>query len=106
MIKAKFFFNFLLFFCSFASPLRQQCVDYRRFSDVVEESFVQQSLERAPLIVPLQHLPTKDSEKNFLNFDERIVLADAIRKLSKKPEQENNLMSIFQVSCLLTRFIL
>ncbi|KAJ3666453.1 hypothetical protein Zmor_001895 [Zophobas morio] len=80
----------------FASPLRRECVDYRRFSDVVEEAFTQLSLERAPLIVPLQHLPIKDGERNFLNFDERRTLSCAMRKLSKKPEMELNLMSIFQ----------
>lgn len=95
-----YFFSGFYFFYRFASPLRQEFVDYRRFSDVVEESFGQQNLERAPLIVPLQHLPIRDSEKNFLNFDERIILSNAMRKLSQKPEQENNLMSIFQVNPL------
>lgn len=77
--------------------MRRECVDYRRFSDVVEEAFTQQSLERAPLIVPLQHIPTRDCDKNFLNFDERIVVSNAMAKLSKKPESELNLLSVFQV---------
>jgi hypothetical protein len=63
----------------------------------VEEAFTQLSLERAPLLVPLQHIPVKDGERNFLNFDERVTLSNAMNKLSKKPEMELNLISIFQV---------
>ncbi|RZC35018.1 uncharacterized protein BDFB_001668, partial [Asbolus verrucosus] len=80
----------------FASPFRKKCVDYKRFSDVVEEAFTQLSLERAPMIVPLQYIPTRDCERNFLNFDERIILTNAMQKLSKKPEMEINLLSVFQ----------
>lgn len=82
---------------SFACPLRRECVDYRKFCEVVEESFTQLCLERAPLIVPVQHIPTRDCDKNFLNFDERRTLSIAMQKLSKKPEMQMNLMSIFQV---------
>lgn len=78
--------------------MRRDCVDYKRFSEVVEESFTQSCLERAPLVVPLQHIPTKDCERNFLNFDERLTLSVAMQKLSKKPDLQMNLMSLFQVS--------
>ncbi|KAL1506511.1 hypothetical protein ABEB36_005862 [Hypothenemus hampei] len=80
----------------FASPLRRECVDYRRFVDVIEEAFTQPCLERAPLIVPIQHVPTKDCEKNFLNFDERLVLGVAMQKLSKKPDLQMNLSSVLK----------
>ncbi|KAH1021753.1 uncharacterized protein LOC109541236 isoform X1 [Dendroctonus ponderosae] len=80
----------------FASPMRQECVDYRRFAEVVEEAFTQSCLERAPLIVPIQHVPTKDCEKNFLNFDERLVLGVAMQKLSKKPDLKMNLSSVLK----------
>ncbi|CAH1119695.1 unnamed protein product [Phaedon cochleariae] len=80
----------------FASPLRKECVDYKRFSEVVEESFSQQCLERAPLIVPIQHVPTRDCEKNFLNFDERIVVSMALQKLAKKPDMQMNLSSVLK----------
>ncbi|XP_018562489.1 uncharacterized protein LOC108904422 [Anoplophora glabripennis] len=80
----------------FASPLRRECVDYRRFSDVVEEAFTQKCLERAPLIVPVQHVPTRDCEKNFLNFDERQILSVALQKLAKKPDLQMNLSSVLQ----------
>ncbi|KAG5882903.1 hypothetical protein JTB14_020171 [Gonioctena quinquepunctata] len=80
----------------FASPMRNECVDYKRFSEVVEESFTQLCLERAPLLVPVQHVPTRDCEKNFLNFDERIMLSVALQKLSKKPDLQMNLSSVLQ----------
>lgn len=72
-------------------------MNYKRFSDVVEEAFVQKCLERAPLIVPLQHVPTRDCEKNFLNFDERQILSIALQKLAKKPDLQMNLSSVLQV---------
>lgn len=80
----------------FASPKRRECIDYRRFCEVVEEAFTQMCLERAPLIVPLQHIPTRDCEKNFLNFEERRTASVALEKLSKKPELQSNVMSLFQ----------
>ncbi|XP_050306314.1 uncharacterized protein LOC126743325 [Anthonomus grandis grandis] len=80
----------------FASPLRRECIDYQRFANVVEEAFTQSCLERAPLIVPIQHVPTKDCEKNFLNFDERLVLGVAMQKLSKKPDLQMNLSSVLK----------
>lgn len=80
----------------FASPVRPGCVDYKRFAEVIEEAFTQACLERAPLIIPVQHVPTRDCERNFLNFDERRTLSIGIQKLSKKPELQMNLMSIFE----------
>ncbi|XP_045460656.1 uncharacterized protein LOC123671052 [Harmonia axyridis] len=80
----------------FASPLRRECIDYRKFSEVIEESFTQSCLERAPLIVPLQHVPTKDCEKNFLNFEERREVSIALQKLAKKPDLQMNILCVFQ----------
>ncbi|KAJ8950486.1 hypothetical protein NQ314_007873 [Rhamnusium bicolor] len=77
--------------------MRGHCVDYKRFSDVVEEAFTQQCLERAPMIVPVQHVPTRDCEKYFLNFDERLILSVAMQKLAKKPDLQMNLSSVLQV---------
>lgn len=85
-------------FFRFASPVRPGCVDYKRFAEVIEEAFTQACLERAPLIIPVQHVPTRDCERNFLNFDERRTLSIGIQKLSKKPELQMNLMSIFEVT--------
>lgn len=77
--------------------MRRECVDYRRFSEAVEEAFTQSDLERAPLIVPVQHIPSKDCEKNFLNFDERNTLGIAMQKLSKKPDLQMNLYPVLKV---------
>ncbi|CAH1971344.1 unnamed protein product [Acanthoscelides obtectus] len=80
----------------FAPPLRQSCVDYHRFSNALEEAFTQIGLERAPLLVPIQHVPTRDCEKNFLDFDERLVVSVALQKLAKKPDLQMNLFEVLQ----------
>lgn len=92
-----------IFACRFRSPLRKNYVDYKRFCDAVEEVFQQPNLERAPLIVPLQHIPSYDDSNNFLNFDERQIVSAALNKLAKYPDQVSNLSSLFEV--LLTIFV-
>lgn len=72
-------------------------MDYKRFCDTVEEVFSQPNLERAPLIVPLQHIPSDDGQHNFLNFDERQLVSGALNKLAKYPDQVANISSLFQV---------
>lgn len=84
-------------FVRFRSPLRKNYVDYKRFCDSIEEVFHQPLLERAPLIVPLQHIPSYDDSNNFLNFDERQMISGALNKLAKYPDQVSNLSSIFEV---------
>lgn len=59
--------------------------------------FCQSNLERAPLIVPLQHIPSDDDKNNFLNFDERQSVSGALNKLAKYPDQVANLSSLFEV---------
>lgn len=76
-------------------------MDYKRFCDSVEEVFSQSNLERAPLIVPLQHIPNDDDNKNFLNFDERQLVSVALNKLAKYPDQVANLSSLFEVFVLM-----
>ncbi|KAB0801730.1 hypothetical protein PPYR_03916 [Photinus pyralis] len=80
----------------FGSIKRCDCVDYKRFENVVEEAFTQSCLDRAPLIMPIQHVPTNDCERNFLNFEERKTMCIALQKLAKKPEQEMNLMAVLE----------
>lgn len=88
---------FLLNDCRFRSPLRKNYVDYKRFCDTVEEVFHQSNLERAPLIIPLQHIPSYDDSNNFLNFDERKMVSGALNKLARYPDQVSNLSSLFEV---------
>lgn len=49
----------------------------------------------------MQHIPTRDCEKNFLNFEERLTLSLGMQKLSKKPDLKIDLMSIFKVSMMM-----
>lgn len=71
-------------------------MDYVKFGDVVEEAVATGSLERAPLLVPVQHVPSEASPKTFLNFDERHAATTAMDKLSRV--QEPNLKELFKVS--------
>ncbi|XP_043520481.1 uncharacterized protein LOC122534172 isoform X2 [Frieseomelitta varia] len=78
----------------FQSPLRPDCVDYVKFAEMVEEAVTLGSLERAPRLVPVQHVPSEASPKTFLNFDERHMVTMAIDKLSKI--QQPNLEELFK----------
>ncbi|XP_014603469.1 PREDICTED: uncharacterized protein LOC106786514 [Polistes canadensis] len=65
----------------FKSPMKPGFVDYARFAECVEEAVAMGSLERAPLIVPIQHIPSEASSRTFLNFDERYILSQSMDKL-------------------------
>ncbi|KAJ6633413.1 hypothetical protein Bhyg_16673, partial [Pseudolycoriella hygida] len=80
----------------FRSPFRVNYIDYQRFCESVEEAFCQNNLQRAPLIVPLQHIPSNDNSSNFLNFDERQCVSVALTKLAKYADQVSNLSSLFE----------
>ncbi|CAL7935870.1 unnamed protein product [Xylocopa violacea] len=78
----------------FQSPLRPDYVDYVKFAELVEEAVAMGSLERAPLLVPVQHVPPEASPKTFLNFDERHMVTAALDKLSAV--QQPNLEELFK----------
>ncbi|XP_078046729.1 uncharacterized protein LOC144475059 [Augochlora pura] len=78
----------------FKSPLRPNYVDYVKFGDAVEEAVAMGSLERAPLLVPVQHIPSEASRKTFLNFEERHMVTTAVNKLSMM--KEPNLEELFR----------
>ncbi|XP_003693091.1 uncharacterized protein LOC100867927 [Apis florea] len=78
----------------FQSPLRPDYVDYVRFGETVEEAVATGSLERAPLLVPVQHVPSEASPKTFLNFEERHMATVAIDKLSRL--HQPNLEELFK----------
>lgn len=82
----------------FASPGRRRYVDYERFCTVIAEALVQASLERAPLMQPVPHVPTRDSPLNFLGFEERSIVAGALAKLAKHPDHISNILEVFKVS--------
>ncbi|XP_063217255.1 uncharacterized protein LOC134528020 [Bacillus rossius redtenbacheri] len=82
----------------FASPLRRDAVDYARFRDAVEEAVSQCCLHRAPLLVPLQHLPPRDGDHNLLDYEERQAVSRALQKLARAVRERGdaNLLPIFQ----------
>lgn len=81
---------------SFAAPMRSGFVDYPGFVRTVDEAFTQAELERAPLVIPVPHFPSESNPRNFLNFEERHVLAMALEKLAKAGDR--NLSEVFAVS--------
>ncbi|XP_026669887.1 uncharacterized protein LOC108625584 [Ceratina calcarata] len=78
----------------FQSPVRPEYVDYVKFGELIEEAVAMGSLERAPLLVPVQHVPSEASPKTFLNFDERHLATTAVQKLSGA--QQPNLEELFK----------
>ncbi|XP_063635514.1 uncharacterized protein LOC134806157 [Cydia splendana] len=80
----------------FCAPVRRRYVEYRRFADTVGECLTQGSLERAPLLEPIPHVPTIDSPLNHLNFEERNTVSLALAKLAKFPDQLSNILEVFK----------
>lgn len=78
-------------------------VDYVRFNAVVDEALTVDELQRAPLITPLQHVPPNETNRNFMNYEERALAGRALEKLARKPHQ--NLEDIFKVSTLEIRLV-
>ncbi|XP_063695467.1 uncharacterized protein LOC134826891 [Culicoides brevitarsis] len=80
----------------FKAPLRDGYVDYIRFCDLIEEVFTQKRLLHNPLIVPLQHLPSNDGVDNNLTNDERAVVSEVLKKLSRYHDTFSNMSELFQ----------
>ncbi|XP_050463997.1 uncharacterized protein LOC126858035 [Cataglyphis hispanica] len=79
---------------AFQSSAKPLVIEYVKFAKIVEEAVATGGLEKVPLLVPLQHVPSEASDKTFLNFDERQTVAIAIDKLCKVPSP--NLEEIFK----------
>ncbi|VVC91092.1 unnamed protein product [Leptidea sinapis] len=82
----------------FCAPGRRRLVEYERFCNAVGEAFTQGSLERAPLLEPVPHVPTIHSPLNFLNFEERHIASGALTKLAKFPDLITNILEVFKVN--------
>ncbi|XP_050677790.1 uncharacterized protein LOC126974367 isoform X2 [Leptidea sinapis] len=80
----------------FCVPGRRRLVEYERFCNAVGEAFTQGSLERAPLLEPVPHVPTIHSPLNFLNFEERHIASGALTKLAKFPDLITNILEVFK----------
>ncbi|XP_034232706.1 uncharacterized protein LOC117640356 [Thrips palmi] len=78
----------------FGAVKRPGWVDYVRFNAVVDEALTVDELQRAPLITPLQHVPPNETNRNFMNYEERALAGRALEKLARKPHQ--NLEDIFK----------
>lgn len=61
----------------------------------MDEALTTDELQRAPLLTPLQHVPPNETNRNFLNYEERALAASALQKLTHRPHQ--NLEDIFKV---------
>ncbi|XP_036148035.1 uncharacterized protein LOC105829378 isoform X5 [Monomorium pharaonis] len=69
-------------------------IEYTKFAAVVEEAVATAGLEKFPLVVPLQHVPSEASDRTFLNFDERQKVGIAMDKLCQV--RSPNLEEIFK----------
>ncbi|XP_015123214.1 uncharacterized protein LOC107045443 [Diachasma alloeum] len=78
----------------FKAPLRAGFVDYERFGNAVEEAVTIRALEKSPLLVPVQHVPSYASPKTFLNFEERQTIVQAMDKLVRI--RNHNLEQVFK----------
>ncbi|RLU20681.1 hypothetical protein DMN91_007294 [Ooceraea biroi] len=73
----------------FQAALRPDFVEYVRFATTVEEAVATGGLERAPLFLPVQHVPSEASSRTFLDFDERKTVEIAMDKLCENYDKEN-----------------
>ncbi|XP_070165050.1 uncharacterized protein [Polyergus mexicanus] len=79
---------------AFQTSAKPHVIEYVKFAKIVEEAVTIGGLEKVPLLVPLQHVPSEASDKTFLNFDERQTVAIAVDKLCKVPSP--NLEELFK----------
>lgn len=79
----------------FKTPLLDT-IDYKRFCDTIAEVDYQCNLEKAPLLVPLQHFPSEDGPHNHLNFEERTIASRTLQKLARHADVVSNLSSLLQ----------
>ncbi|XP_036148036.1 uncharacterized protein LOC105829378 isoform X6 [Monomorium pharaonis] len=79
---------------AFALEQRPDFIEYTKFAAVVEEAVATAGLEKFPLVVPLQHVPSEASDRTFLNFDERQKVGIAMDKLCQV--RSPNLEEIFK----------
>lgn len=78
----------------FASKHGNDCIDYKRFCNVIGEPTVHLCLDKS-LLETIERT-SRSCRKNFLNFDERNVMAIAVQKLSKRLDLQTNLPEILR----------
>lgn len=81
---------------SFEVPFNPGFVDHKLFCLTINQAFYRTNLEKQPLTVPIQHSPTTDDSLNFLTFNERYVLSEALQKLARYHDNASNMKSFFE----------
>lgn len=71
-------------------------MDYKAFCEVMNQAFLQTKLEKRPCTVPVQFIATPDDSLNFLNYEERCIVSQALQKLSRYHDDVSNMKSFFQ----------
>ncbi|XP_047531941.1 uncharacterized protein LOC125067400 [Vanessa atalanta] len=79
----------------FSAPGRCRFVEYERFCETVGEALAQSGLERAPLLQPTPHAPP-EATLCHLDYEERALVAGALAKLAKFPDQLSNILEVFK----------
>lgn len=57
---------------------------------------MQTELEKQPLRVPIQHIPSPDDCMNFLSFEERCIVSSALQKLARYHDNYSNMKCFFE----------
>lgn len=70
------------FICDlFPAKLDADSIDYKHFCQIFDPVENRPALEHTPLLEPIQYLPSEDGKWNFLNFEERLFLSNALKVL-------------------------
>lgn len=80
------------FSCYFGSP---RFVNHKSFCELMNLAFYRTKLEKQPRTLPIQFVPTSDNSSNFLNFEQRSIVSQALQKLSRHHEDVSNMKSFF-----------
>lgn len=81
----------------FSAPGRRRYVEYERFCEAAGEALAAGGLERAPLLQPVPHVPPPQPPPH-LDYEERALVAGALAKLAKFPDQLSNILEVFKVT--------
>lgn len=83
------------FFHRFRLPCDPRFIDYKSFCEMMNQAFFRTKLESSPLTQPVQYIPSPDDSLNFLTFDERCIVSQALQKLSRHHDDVSNMKSFF-----------
>lgn len=76
-------------------PEKDGCIDYKHFCQVFDAAENRPPLEHYPLLEPIQYLPSEDGMQNFLNFEERLLIANALKMLTDHCDSVSGLGALF-----------